>query len=208
MASFNPDEMAMRVAQQALDEYVYEGKTLREWVSLIKALDTMPPRLLTLEEAQFATGVGWEEIWFDADEEEGTPEYKECFPCVFINGHYVCEDGDNGEVSPDTYNKPHHSRLWMGWARPGDEAREAAKWGAEDCNICKNVISEAPLIGRGGFERDSGVGDPLSNLVLDRPTLDKWSYWRCGHCGEILLGKPDECPRCGKVVKWMEDMDE
>lgn len=131
MASFNPDEMAMRVAQQALDEYVYEEKTLREWVSLIKSLDTMPPRLLTLEEAQFATGVGWEEIWFDADEEEGTPEYKECFPCVFINGHYVCADGDIGEVNPGTYNKPHHSRLWMGREKPSDEAREAEKWCAE-----------------------------------------------------------------------------
>ena len=62
MASFNPDEMVMRTAQRALDEYVYEGKTLREWVSQIKSLDTTPPRLLTLEEAQFATGVGWEEI--------------------------------------------------------------------------------------------------------------------------------------------------
>lgn len=85
-------------------------------------------RLLTLEEAQFTTGVGWEEIWFDADEEEGTPEYRECFPCVFINGHYVCEDGDIGEVSPDTYNKPHHSRLWMGREKPSDEAREAEEW--------------------------------------------------------------------------------
>ena len=89
-------------------------------------------KLLTLEEASYATGVGWEEIWFDADEEEGTPEYRECFPCVFINGHYVCEDGDIGEVSPDTYNKPHHSRLWIGWEKPSDEAREAAKWDAED----------------------------------------------------------------------------
>lgn len=144
MARFNPDEMAMRTAQRALDEYVYEGKTLREWVSLIKSLDTKETdlstplryrsapvemtRLLTLEEASYATGVGWEEIWFDADEEEGTPEYKECFPCVFINGHYVCADGDIGEVSPATYNRPHHSRLWMGGAKPGDEAREAKKW--------------------------------------------------------------------------------
>lgn len=85
-------------------------------------------RLLTLEEALFATGVGWEEIWFDADEEEGTPEYRECFPCVFIHGHYVCADGDIGEVSPDTYNKPHHSRLWMGREKPSDEAREAEEW--------------------------------------------------------------------------------
>ena len=144
MARYNPDEMAEEIVQKVLDECVYEGKTLREWVSLIKSLDTKETdlstplrsrsapvemtRLLTLEEAQFATGVGWEEIWFDADEEEGTPEYKECFPCVFINGHYVCYDGDIGEVSSDTYNKPHHSRLWMGWAKPGDEAREAEKW--------------------------------------------------------------------------------
>lgn len=128
MARFNYDEMAMRTAQRALDEYVYEGKTLREWVSLIKSLDTMTTRLLTLEEALRVKGIGWEEIWFDADEEEGTPEYRECFPCVFINGHYVCADGDIGEVSPGTYNKPHHSRLWMGREKPSDEAREAEKW--------------------------------------------------------------------------------
>lgn len=128
MARFNYDEMAMRTAQRALDEYVYEGKTLREWVSLIKSLDTMTTRLLTLEEALRVKGIGWEEIWFDADEEEGTPEYRECFPCVFINGHYVCADGDIGEVSSYSYNKPHHSRLWMGREKPSDEAREAEKW--------------------------------------------------------------------------------
>lgn len=41
-----------------------------------------------------------------------------------------------------------------------------------------------------------------------KPTLDKWSNWRCGHCGKILIGKPDACPWCGKGVKWMEDKDE
>lgn len=39
MARYNPDKMAEEIAQKVLDEYVYEGKTLREWVRLIKALD-------------------------------------------------------------------------------------------------------------------------------------------------------------------------
>lgn len=106
------------------------GALMTDLLAIAKGGDDAPnaTRLLTLEEAQYVTGVGWEEIWFDADEEEGTPECKECFPCVFINGHYVCYDGDIGEVSPDTYNKPRHSRLWMGWAEPTEEQREAAKW--------------------------------------------------------------------------------
>lgn len=34
-----------------------------------------------------------------------------------------------------------------------------------------------------------------------KPTLDKWSNWRCGACGKILIGEPDKCPWCGKDVK-------
>lgn len=83
-------------------------------------------RLLTLEEARTATGHGWEEIWFSGD-----AEMEECqmiFECVFIGGHIRGADGDVGEVEEDTYNKPYHSRLWMGEEAPTAEQRKAEKW--------------------------------------------------------------------------------
>ena len=141
MARYNPDKMAEEIAQKVLDEYVYEGKTLREWVSRIKAIDEgeqvsplrsapveMTTRLLTLEEALSVKGCGWEEIWFDADEEEGTAEYKECFECVFIGGHGADRDGAVIEINPEKYNKAHHHRLWLGEEKPTDAQREAEKW--------------------------------------------------------------------------------
>ena len=85
-------------------------------------------RLLTLEEAQRIKGIGWEEVWFQADEDEGEPEGVELFECVFINGHIRGADGDVGEVDADTYNQPYHSRLWLGADKPTMEQRVEAKW--------------------------------------------------------------------------------
>lgn len=33
------EEMAKEVAEKALDEYVYEGKTIRQWVEILKDYD-------------------------------------------------------------------------------------------------------------------------------------------------------------------------
>lgn len=85
-------------------------------------------RLLTYEEAMSAVGHGWEEVWFAADPQEGEAEYKECFECVFIYGHIMCADGDSGEVNEETYNRPYHSRLWLGEDRPTDAQRQSAEW--------------------------------------------------------------------------------
>lgn len=90
-------------------------------------------RLLTYEEAMSAVGHGWEEVWFEADPAEGEAEYKECFECVFIYGHIRSADGDSGEVDIERYNRPYHSRLWLGEERPTDAQRDAAPWeGAHD----------------------------------------------------------------------------
>lgn len=35
MAEFNMDKMAKSVAEKALDDYVYQGKTIREWIAII-----------------------------------------------------------------------------------------------------------------------------------------------------------------------------
>ena len=85
-------------------------------------------RLLTYEEAMSAVGHGWEEVWFEADPAEGEAEYKECFECVFIYGHIMAADGDIGEVDIERYNRPYHSRLWLGEERPTDAQRDTAPW--------------------------------------------------------------------------------
>lgn len=35
MAELNMDKMAKEVAEKALDDYVYQGKTIREWIAII-----------------------------------------------------------------------------------------------------------------------------------------------------------------------------
>lgn len=91
-------------------------------------MDDQKPRLLTLQQAKIYSGIGFEEVWFDADEEEGTGEYKRLFSCAFINGHILCADGDIGQVDEETYNRPRNSRLWMGAILPTEAEREAAPW--------------------------------------------------------------------------------
>lgn len=89
-------------------------------------LEPQPARLLTLEEARIAKGIGWEEVWLEADEE--MPESIELFECAFIGGHIICADGDIGQVLTDTYGKPYNSRLWAGNFPPTDEQRKAEPW--------------------------------------------------------------------------------
>lgn len=40
-AEFDLDKMADRVAEKALDEFTYNGKTIREWVEIIVAQDLL-----------------------------------------------------------------------------------------------------------------------------------------------------------------------
>lgn len=91
--------------------------------------DTDEARLLTAEEALTWYGHGWEEVWFEEDEE--TLDCRMLFECVFIDGRILCVDGDIGEINPGTYNRPYHSRLWAGDMPPTDGQREAAKWEVE-----------------------------------------------------------------------------
>ena len=41
MAEFDLDKMADRVAEKALDEFTYNGKTIREWIEIIVAQDLL-----------------------------------------------------------------------------------------------------------------------------------------------------------------------
>ena len=83
-------------------------------------------RLLTVEEAMNGHGHGWEEVWFEEDED--MPEKRELFECVYINGRILCADGDIGGIDPETYNRPYHSRLWVGETKPGAEVTEEEPW--------------------------------------------------------------------------------
>ena len=41
MAEFDLEKMADRVAEKALDEFTYNGKTIREWVELMVAAESV-----------------------------------------------------------------------------------------------------------------------------------------------------------------------
>ena len=41
MAEFNLDKMARKMAEKALDEFICNGKTLREWIEIIVAQDLL-----------------------------------------------------------------------------------------------------------------------------------------------------------------------
>lgn len=33
------------------------------------------------------------------------------------------------------------------------------------------------------------------------PHLDQWANYVC-RCGRILIGKPEQCPVCGQILRW------
>ena len=41
MAEFNLDKMAEKMAEKALDEFICNGKTIREWIEIIVAQDSL-----------------------------------------------------------------------------------------------------------------------------------------------------------------------
>lgn len=111
--------------------FVFLNCTCPEWAPKMEDCAISPDRrgsarLLTAEEACSSWGHGYEEIWFHADEE--MQECKLLFEIVFINGEFVCADGDHGTIDPDTYNTPYNSRVWLGDAPPTDEQREKTPW--------------------------------------------------------------------------------
>ena len=79
MAEFNIDTMARNVAEKAL-EYVYEGKTIREWVEEIKKISV--PRPVYYE------GAG-------ADDGTTVCAYVACPNC-----EYAYEEGDKDWSEP------------------------------------------------------------------------------------------------------------
>lgn len=56
------EEIAKKVAEKALDEFLYEGKSIREWIKIIASEDAISRKavMIELNEAQI----------------EGTEEYK------------------------------------------------------------------------------------------------------------------------------------
>lgn len=85
--------------------------------------------LLTAEQVQNGKGVGWQEIWYEADPEEGTEEYKELYECAFVAGNVMLRDGSSSYSNdlPRDYNKKYGERIWVG-AKPTDEEREKTPW--------------------------------------------------------------------------------
>lgn len=69
------EEFVKSIAEKAFDEYEYEGKTLRQWVEILKDYDdkqtTLQRIVERLEEASFWTEPddecddSWEAVWLD-----------------------------------------------------------------------------------------------------------------------------------------------
>lgn len=91
-------------------------------------------KLMTLEEIKQSKGAGWAELYFEADEEEGTPEYKELVHCAWCRGNVIYGDGNfsNREYLEHWYNRQYGERIWTGDREPTEEEREAEPWTRND----------------------------------------------------------------------------
>lgn len=43
MAILNTEKMAREIAEEALDKYKYEGRTIREWIEVFRGFSMLPP---------------------------------------------------------------------------------------------------------------------------------------------------------------------
>lgn len=77
------EEMAKEVAEKALDEYVYEGKTIRQWVEVLKDYDdkksTMERIVERLEEKRTEYEKISEQKYFDMPQACYYKGYEEGF---------------------------------------------------------------------------------------------------------------------------------
>ena len=73
MAEINIEKMGKRVAEEALDGYIYKGKTLREWIDILAQTQWIPVSERLPETLDwYLTSIKWDDgtervtiSWFD-----------------------------------------------------------------------------------------------------------------------------------------------
>ena len=87
--------------------------------------------LMPLEGLRKSWGHGWEEIWYEAEEDE--PEGIVLSECVWIDGYIVLIDGCNGDAWSEwweeRYGRRYGVRVWAGDEPPTEEQRKETPWG-------------------------------------------------------------------------------
>ena len=91
------EEMAQEVAMKALDEFEYEGKTIREWIDIIKNQPVLGTDLINRQAA-----IKDAESWVAVDEykkhlQKNVVEWLKEFPSAVL-GTNLAEVGDDREA--------------------------------------------------------------------------------------------------------------
>lgn len=109
------------LAERTLDEFIHDGKTIREWVELIKAQE---PRVLTLDELKAWDGA----FLLEYRAKTITTVWASYYADFEHYGETVCRMIHiDGEVDDRLYTA--YGVYWRCWStRPTDEQREAEKW--------------------------------------------------------------------------------
>lgn len=107
MAELNVDKMAKEVAEKALDDYVYQGKTIREWIAIIAknawipVSEILPEKdgeyLTTMKYIGKATGtiyIDVEETFFDAGKSFNVGVNEEVIAWMPLPEPYKAESED------------------------------------------------------------------------------------------------------------------
>lgn len=100
---------------------------------ILKAALPEEAHLLTLEEAEYATGVGILEEWFAEDKDCDGSIMKETMvagPCAFHRGKVINENGDVLKLANKMfYNRKYGYRAWIG--QPTNEQMASTPWYAD-----------------------------------------------------------------------------
>ena len=134
MAEINVEKLALCVFDTVMDDIVYEGNTIREWIGILK--DRMP-RLLTLEEVQGVGRDNWDApSGEDIDHESVCLQDGRYIHMALPTYHYRPEWGDTEEdnvVRMEFFGSDHaeryecvdYGRTWRCWtAKPSKEQME------------------------------------------------------------------------------------
>ena len=103
--------------------------TFRErWCEDCDLKEEQGPRVLALDEILEGAGGGWAEDWWEASEEDGTPEERVLRQVAWCRGCVI--DGTcsslGAERLREIYQKKYGTRIWTGL--PTDEQRTAEPW--------------------------------------------------------------------------------
>lgn len=150
------EEMSKKVAEKALDEFLYKGKTIREWIEIIALADAISRQQVKSDFADWF-GYGYRYNWF----------YKHLSNIPPVNPQDTCSNCCNG-------NQIEKAKLCQKSYLAGMEHKQ------EQCDdtISRRMVLDATVNKNSIWNNITNAkGENLEKIILQLPSANQLNKW-------------------------------